>query len=246
MRGAHGPRCPVDLVADGHDRVYVADTTHRAVLVYDLRGHFVASLVPDVEQEAFRPSCLAMGEDVLYVGDVGGRCVRRYDLVGQRWLRCWSPPDGHQPLAAPTGLAMAQDGSLLVVDALSCCLHRVDTDGRWLDPVGRRGRGAGEFVRPKQVAVTSTGLICVVDAGRQSVLVFDEGGKPVVEVAARDMFAGWTMPAGLLVVGADLVRSPDRGDTDVPEDVDELLIVSDVLGAVPLTVLSLPCRGGSS
>ena len=236
------PQCPVDIACDESGRAYVADTTHKAVLVYDERGRFVEALTPASQAQSFRPSCLEFAGDVLYVGDMDGRCVARYDTTSQDWMDPLSPPEGAGSLAAPAGLAFTADGTLLVADALAGCIHRVSSGGEWLEPIGRPGRGPGEFVRPRQVAVTPSGLVCVADAGRQSVLIFDANGLPIAEIHGSGDFGGWTLPTGLLAIPPEVLRFEVAGEDRMmgpPPAIEELLIVSDELGAVPLSVVGI-------
>lgn len=235
------PRCPVDVAVDEEMHVYVADTTRQAVLMYDAQGRFLQELTPDTSLErAFRPTSVACGGDVLYVGDTGQRRVERWSRSSRQWLDPLTAPADRPPIVAPTGLCVAS-GVLHVADAVQGCVHRITADGHWLAPIGRRGRGPGELVRPKQVACTPSGLVFVVDAGRQSVQVFDVEGRPVTEVHERaGQWPGWTLPGGLLVVGRALIATERDGDeAEPPPEADEWVVVSDTMGAVQLTLLGV-------
>jgi len=237
----HRPRCPVDIVID-RQRVFVADTTERAVLLFDPAGQFLGRLAPpDGAEDGFRPTALAIHESILYIGNTGGACIERYDLNNQRWLEPMTPPAARGYRPAPTGLAVDSNGVLLIADSLGATLWRVTREGRWLSNVGRAGRGPGQFVRPKQVCTAASGLILVSDAGRQSILVFKEDGTFLTEIhEQRDRWDGWTMPAGLVTVTPhDPVVwnfcAERAGDTPA----ETYVIVSDVLGGRSLSVLGI-------
>lgn len=241
----HRPRCPVDISVGAGGRVYLADTTLRAVVVYDLRGSLIEKLVPGTGAgDHFRPSSLRIRDGVLYVGDLVGRCVARYQLSERRWLDSLTPPARQGRMIAPVGLAFSTNGTLLVADAVEGKVFRVNADGQWLEPIGRPGRGAGELVRPKQVACTPGGVVLVADAGRQSVLVFDQAGRFVTEIheQARN-WAGWTLPMGLLVVQPVELPTVDSliaaGSAGRPSC---YVIVSDSLGPDSLTLLGVTER----
>ncbi|UCD27557.1 MAG: hypothetical protein JSV03_10610 [Planctomycetota bacterium] len=236
------PRCPVDVTVDESGRVYVADTTLRSVLVYDSDERFIEELIPtDDPQRTFRPCTVFAKADVLYIGNLGDRRIDRWDTTSRRWMSSIKPPKDMPGLIAPTGICTTPDGVLLVADAVRGVVFRVATDGRWLSPIGKPGRGRGEFIRPKQSCCTLSGLIFVSDAGRQSVLVFGADGKYLMEVHERaGNWNGWTLPMGLTALTpADLplLEVPDENGRS-PE-ADEYVIVSDSLGGMPLTVLGV-------
>lgn len=237
----HPPCCPVDIALAGDNRVCIADTTLRAVLVYDINGQFLESLVPgDNAANTFRPCAVCSDGQILYVGNVGQRCIDRYQFSERRWLEPLVPSDAK--MIAPVGLALTSDGVLLIADAIQGCLWRYDTANKqWLTPIGRRGRGRGELIRPKQVCCTPEGLILVTDAGRQSVQVFNHQGKFVTEIHERiNEWFGWTMPMGLLSVKAeelsDVHLPKGQGENSQPSS---YVIVSDSLGAESLTLLGV-------
>ncbi len=236
------PRCPVDITHDAGGGVYVADTTSRAVLVYDLAGRYVEDLVPPADAlHAFRPCSLYVRADILYVGNLAAGRIERYDLRERRWLVPIRIPAGRGVVAAPTGLAFTADGTLLVADAIQGSLLRLAPDGGWLGPLAGRGRGPGELIRPKQVCCTPDGMVFVSDAGRQSVQVFDAEGKPFVEIHERaNEWAGWTMPMGLLTVSEqDLVALELANVREGSVKPDSYVIVSDSLGPESLTLIGV-------
>jgi len=241
----HQPRCPVDVAVD-QERVFVADTTSRLVYVYDLNGTFIEDLAPaHAAGGRFRPCAVRTGREVLYVGDLANRRIERYSLLERRWLEPLAPPADRGRLIAPTGLALAPDGVLLIADAVGGTVLRVTADGRWLQPIGRRGRGPGEMVRPKQVCCTVAGLILVSDAARQSVLVFDRDGRWITEVHERaGQWPGWTLPMGLLAVRPDQLATVKKGGPDrTSPPPGGYVIVSDSLGPVSLTLLGVVVQG---
>jgi sugar lactone lactonase YvrE len=236
---AHRPPCPVDVKAGADGRVYVADTTLRQVLVFDERGRFVEELSP-AQRERFRPVAVVEHRGILYAANVGDRQVDRFDLSRRQWMSPLRAPADKPLLVAPTGLCMAGD-VLLIVDAMRGCVNRVDMNGQWLPPIGRAGREAGQFIRPKQVCCAAGGLILVSDAGRQSVLVFDGDGRYLTEVRDHEKgWTGWTQPMGLLAAGpAELSGLLARHGKDGGAEAEGYVIVSDSLGGVSLTVLAV-------
>jgi sugar lactone lactonase YvrE len=244
----HRPRCPVDIAVDEQGCVYVADTTLRSVIKYGPDQRFNEELKPAGKSaDTFRPASVCIARGVLYIGNIGDHRVDRWDLAGRQWLEPLAPPTGQPGLIAPTGLAVTVDNVLLIVDAVGGRVQRVQTDGRWLDPIGRPGRQKGEFIRPKHVCVTCAGLILVTDAGRQSVLVFDKDGRFFTEIREQPkQWTGLTLPAGLLALSPEQFPTPPRLVNGASESPDGYVIVSDSLSSDSLMLLGVfmqPERG---
>lgn len=245
------PACPVDVTVDLKNTVYVADTTQRAVLVYEPSGRLVSKLRPDgAGEDDFRPSAVLVSNDLLYIGDTRKPRIHRYDLSRGRWLDPLAPPEDAYPLGAPTGLALTSEGTLLIADALQAVVHRVGADGEWLAPLGARGRGAGQFVRPQQVTATVGGLVIVSDAAKQTLQVFDEQGRFLLEIpqdeAQRDPH-GFTLPSGLTSIsGADAAPVLLRIGWEERPPPETLIIASDALGVPSLRLFGVRLRPGGN
>lgn len=236
------PRCPVAIAIDEDGMVFVADTTLRAVLVYLPNGGFVEQVTPTEDPaRPFRPVALLVHQGVLHIGNAGENRIDRWSIGDRQWLMPLASSPDVAGFVAPTGLAMTREHTLLVVDSIRARVFRLSTSGEWLEPIGKPGRGEGEFIRPKQVCVTPSGLICVSDAGRQSVLVFAADGRFITEVREKpDEWRGFTLPAGLLALPSEGLTSLMAEDRPKPDPMpDEWLIVSDTLSAASLNVLGI-------
>jgi hypothetical protein len=141
-------------------------------------------------------------------------------------------------IAAPTGLDIGPDGTLYIADSVQQRILRVTRNGEWLPPIGRPGRGRGQFVRPKSVCVTDSGLILVVDAGRQSIQVFNTNGEDVTELHESGPWRGLTLPAGILSLGTTpAVRSMlEARGWSAPS---EAIVISDAMGGIPLVLAGI-------
>lgn len=229
----HPPANPVD-VAVASNGVYVVDGKRELILSYDRSGKYASELPSPGDR--FRPACVACDGDVLYVGNVAAGVVERWSIDDGRWLSPMSPPADSPPLAAPTGIAIGADGAVYICDTLCGCVHVAAPGGGVWRTIGKSGRGAGELVRPKQVAVTAGGLVAVADAGRQSVQVYDADGGHLFEICER-AGSGWrglTLPVGV-VAGIPLaaLASADLNGAN------DWLIVADAMGDPVLTAIAV-------
>ncbi|MBN8478329.1 MAG: 6-bladed beta-propeller [Burkholderiales bacterium] len=168
-------------VAAIRGRVYVTDTIKRMVHVFDLPKATYETLGTDPPGELRQP----FGVDVdaagnVYVVDGTIRAVLVFDAAG-RYLRRFA--DGGA-LRRPGGIAVEPAGNrAYVVDAggVDSDRHRVIAfdarTGAQLFEFGSRGTGPGEFNLPRDVAISPTGEIYVVDGGNFRVGVFDAQGR---------------------------------------------------------------------
>ena len=90
-------------------------------------------------------------------------------VLGHGSLRQWD---------SPGGVAIARDGTLVVVDVSNNRFQRFTRDGRFLGAFGRRAQDKGfttprlvnRFFQPEGVDVDSSGAVYVVDAGNDRVM----------------------------------------------------------------------------
>lgn len=188
-------RAPIAVAAAGSD-VYVADG---AILKIGAAGRCVVIGGGLLE----RPSGVAVAGDRLYTVDPPRHAVDVFALDGRHLLGFGARGDAAGPgLNYPTGIAIAPDGTLLVVDALNFRVARFDREGRFLGAVGRAGDGGGAFGRPKAIAVDATGRLLVSDALHDVVVVLAPSGA--FELAFGGSGAGpgdLALPAGVAVSG---------------------------------------------
>ena len=74
--------------------------------------------------------------------------------------------------------ALFTDKQIIVLDEKSNQILRYDNEGRFLGPIGRGGKGPGEYIRVNDIEVNNTnGIIYVFDIGLGKVLKFNMEGK---------------------------------------------------------------------
>ncbi|MCH2136635.1 MAG: hypothetical protein MK101_08635 [Phycisphaerales bacterium] len=154
-----------DDVASNGDRIAVADTGNRRVLLFDMVGGNMGLYDEINGTELLLPSSVAMDESGnLYIADEGTHLVHAIGPDGaHRWTTGgWGRTPGR--MAEPSGLDV-QDGVLLIADRMNHRIQALDADtGEVIDYWGMHAikprEGEGRIHYPEDVAFTDEG--CVV------------------------------------------------------------------------------------
>jgi len=232
--GAGGLVKPLAVAIDERGDRYVADLGRREIVVFDAGGEAVRALRA-TGVEAFEPVDVALRGGELFVLN---RAAHRVEVMDpQRGDLIRRIPEAHagegrssdSTFGILSGLGIDEHGRLYLADSLSCVVHRLDARGAPGHPIGRPGDRAGEFARPKHLAIGPHGILYVVDAAFQCVQMFDEAGRCLMLFGGSEGRPGdLIMPAGIAVSKSLLPYLADRiPDGFVPE---YLIFVSDQFG----------------
>jgi DNA-binding beta-propeller fold protein YncE len=94
--------------------------------------------------------------------------------------------DAPGSLSGPRGLAIDQDGTLLVADTANDRVQRFSPDGNLIEVIGEAGSGPGQFEEPVGVAVDAAGRMYVADSGNQRIQQFDSDGTYLADVSGPE------------------------------------------------------------
>jgi tripartite motif-containing protein 71 len=133
-------------------------------------------------------------------GVLGGGALRQYD--------------------DPAGIAVAPDGTVLVVDTSNNRVQHFSADGRYLGRFGRRGLDKGfvevrltdRFFQPEGLAVGPSGAIFVADSGNDRVMKFNRGGRFRQRLGKHGSYAGQYVQPWGIAVGGGSVYVADQGN----------------------------------
>jgi sugar lactone lactonase YvrE len=97
-------------------------------------ARFVSLTAGGEKGRLVRPMDVTTSKDgqSIYVADPDAGCVHRFD-IGKNRYRCLSPKSG-EGVAAPVGLAIADDNQVFVTDSLRGHLWQVTPGGKYLEP----------------------------------------------------------------------------------------------------------------
>ncbi|MBI9063112.1 MAG: 6-bladed beta-propeller [Marinilabiliaceae bacterium] len=92
-------------------------------------------------------------------------------------------------LAKPSQMIVCSDSSYVILDEINKSIFRFDKKGVFLNKIGQKGRGPGEYVVPKSVIdIENKKQIVVGDIGLQKLLVYSYEGKLIKEKRVNSSF----------------------------------------------------------
>jgi len=172
-------------IAVQHGRVYVGDTSHGSVAVFDIPNRKYFKIGEEDDESGRGKLGMPLGLDLdkqgnLYVFDGKLKQIYVYDLNG-KFLREIGDPS---QFARPAGIAVTPDGTRVYavdIGGTSSSEHRVlvfdGQSGKHLFDIGKRGIKNGEFNLPRDALVAPDGSLYIVDGGNFRVQKFDADGK---------------------------------------------------------------------
>lgn len=181
-----------DIGVDSDDRVFVLNRGQSPVTIFDRDGAVVGSWG---KHQFTRPHGLFVGADrTVYTADDVDHTVRKWTFDGQLLMTLGErgvPSDtgcrdrnyrtvehGGPPFNMPTGVVVAEDGSVYVTDGYcNARVHRFSQDGRHVASWGEPGGGPGEFNLPHNLALGPSGNVFVADRQNSRIQIFTPEGE---------------------------------------------------------------------
>ncbi len=199
---------PTGICFDANrQRLYVADSAAKRVLVLGVDGSFVDELQP--RQPFERPAGMALdAQGNLLVADVLGGKLRRFSPAGEELPAFGNPVAPSGKFHRPIGLAVDSAGLIYVIDSLNFQIVVLSPEGEHVATIGRLGDQPGTFSRPRGVAVDSFGHIYVADAAFDNIQIFNLQGQLLL-VFGQGGESGLSLPAGLVSDSADRIYAVD-------------------------------------
>ena len=187
---------PTGIALEADGSIVVVDLLRLAVIRVDPKTgnrSTVSGLVVGNGPGFTQPVDIAVGGDgTLYVTEPDANVVGQGPIVlaidpgtGDRTIVS-SQNVGSGPIAAPGGIEVESDGSLLVMDALLPGLLRVDPANGDRTLLSGSGAGTGPaFISPGGIVLEGNGAVLVVDSGLRAVLRIDltTGDREIVSGA---------------------------------------------------------------
>ncbi len=156
-------------------RIYVTDTKLRALMVFDLNAAKVHPFMTDSQGGLVSPiEVRTDSRGRVYVTDSIHAKLNVYTPEGKTLLSLGVS----EQLKRPTGLALDEARNRIYVSDTK--RHRIvvyDFEGEFVQEIGERGSGPGQFNYPVNLAVDDNGNLYVVDTGNFRVQVIGPEGE---------------------------------------------------------------------
>jgi DNA-binding beta-propeller fold protein YncE len=131
------------------------------------------------QPRVMRPRAMA-----IYVADSARRRIFVYDRdLNRRGVL--GVVNNRPVFGRPTGIAVAPNGNLWIVDTPGCTVTEMSRDGAIVRVFGRRGSGEGEFNFPTDITVGRDGRLWVLDAMNARLQEFEADGRFVRQFGRR-------------------------------------------------------------
>ena len=154
---------PTDVALTEDSTLYVADTGRSRLLV--VRGDSLHAVLADSGSavgQVFHPTALAAisandawsrGElEFVVVVDMDGKRIQRFSRTGAPEAVVIAADFGYPDVWLQYA-AIDYFGQVWVTDRRNHCIHKFDSNLRYLDSFGRKGSGKKEFVEPRGISI---------------------------------------------------------------------------------------------
>ncbi len=112
----------------------------------------------------------------LFVSDFVNCRIQQLDLYGQVKGMFGAPGSEPGELSFPTGLAVDEDGAILVLDAWNSRVQKFDAEGHYISRFGISGSENGALSTPGDLSLVPGGGVWIADTGNNRLHLFDELG----------------------------------------------------------------------
>lgn len=162
--------------------VFVCDVKRKKILVFDEKGQFkyefssVSGLTPEDEKQDTYPAHISIGYDgLLYISDGKNGHVWIYNQKGDYLRSLGGSKIGLFPSAGH--ISFDKTGNTYVLLGLANKIAKVNSEGKEILTIGKRGSKVGQFLRPSGLATDSKNRVYIVDVVLSVIQVFDTNGK---------------------------------------------------------------------
>ncbi|MEI6885011.1 MAG: 6-bladed beta-propeller [Bacteroidota bacterium] len=168
-------KLPLNCFVDKDGKLYIADGLRMQVVIFDADGKYLSAFG---EAEKYKPTDVFVTDDKIWVANIKNNKIHVYSKATNQLLYTFPQSEQGQPdfLYSPANLYVTSD-KVYVSDIGDFKIKIYDHNGKFISAVGSNGTNAGQFVRPKGIAVDKEENLFVVDAGFENTQIFNKDGK---------------------------------------------------------------------
>jgi DNA-binding beta-propeller fold protein YncE len=175
--------CP-GVAVDSQDNVFILTRGEEPIIVLDRDGNFVRSFGKGHFSADRTHGLYIAHDDSLLCADDGIHTIQKFSPVGEKLMEIGernnpAPRWSGEPFNRPTSAAIHPgNGDIYVSDGYgNSRIHAYSGEGEYKFSWGSPGIGAGEFIRPHNIAFDSNANVYVVDREAHRIQIFDTQGK---------------------------------------------------------------------
>lgn len=166
---------PVNCSIDTEGYLYIVDVDRKDIVIFDSELKYYKNFgLP----ELVKPTDVFVANDKIFVSDIKAGKIMIYSKSSLSLLNSFPETSAEDPsyLHQPTNISIIDD-KIYVSDFGDFNIKVFDINGIYLRTIGSYGEQAGQFVRPKGIALDREENLFVVDAGFENVQIFNAEGK---------------------------------------------------------------------
>ena len=153
---------PSGLCIDNDGDVYVANSFNHRIVIFSTNLQFKSTFGT---HELNFPQDVKLTPDCVLVLDESPNCVNLFSRDGDYLSFCIS--QGEEPnslVCNPLFFCLDLSGNILISDRDHHCIKIFTQSGELIHSIGREGSKKGEFILPRGIAISNSGVILIVSS----------------------------------------------------------------------------------
>ena len=151
---------PHGLCIDPNGGVFVADCINHRIVIFSTNLHFKSSF--GTHKLRF-PLDIKLTSDCVVVLDWSPKCVHLFSRDGDYLSSCISQGEEQNSFVCnPQCFCLDLAGNFVISDRDHDCIKIFTQSGEFIHSIGRKGSKKGEFIYPRGIAISRSGVIFVV------------------------------------------------------------------------------------
>ena len=148
------------LCIDTNGDVFVVDCIHHRIVIFTTNLKFKFSFGTE---KLFFPRDVKLALDCVVTLEPSPKCVHLFSKNGDYLSSCISQGEEQNSLVYnPQCFCLDLSGNILISDRDHHCVKIFTQSGEFIHSIGRKGNRKGEFIYPRGIAVSKSGVIFVV------------------------------------------------------------------------------------
>lgn len=224
---------PINCFVDNDSLLYIVDVDRKDIVVFDKYLKFYKSFGDEILE---KPTDVFEYKNKIYISDIKAGKIDVFSKIDFSLITSFPDADTSEPqfLHQPTNIYI-KDDKLYVTDFGEFHIKVYDLDGKYIKAISSYGRGIGQLVRPKGIALDKDENLFVVDAAFENVQIFNPDGELLMFFGGSYKGEGYMyMPAKVAIDYENLDYFRDF--VDPAFDLKYLIFVTNQFGPDKITV----------